>query len=39
MMDTMRCYAVMRPFAWIMGALIVLLSLLDLTGRIRQKTK
>lgn len=39
MMDTMRCYAVMRPFAWIMGALIALLSLLDLTGRIRQKTK
>ena len=35
MMDTMRCYAVMRPFAWVMGGLSAVLSLLDLIGQIR----
>jgi len=38
MMNTMRCYAVMQPFARIMGVLIAVLSLMDVIRLLRKGT-
>ena len=37
MMNTMRCHAVMKPFARIMGILIAVLSLVDIIKLLRAK--
>ena len=37
MMDTMRCHAMMKPFARVMGILLVLVSLIDIIKILRTK--